>query len=123
MRGVIDPISSRARRAGDVVDRWYPIKRLLHWAHHAVVVGQHALGTDEETIAASQFKVEDKLDLLGLYEPPRNLRNSEVTVMMSLTVRSRSPDLRSRAITQPTPAFQKRCMPVATIDSPPRSMR
>ena len=39
------------------------------------------------------------------------------------SVRTASPGFRSRAITQPRPAFQKRWIPVATIGSPPRSIR
>ena len=65
--GWSDGARSRARRAGHVVDRGHPIERLLHGAHHAVVVGQHAPGADEEAVAAGQFQVEDRLGLLGLH--------------------------------------------------------
>ena len=46
-------------------DDRHAIEGLLGGIHQAVVVGQNALGADEEIIAASDLEVEDILDLVS----------------------------------------------------------
>ena len=80
-----------------------------------VVVDQGAAAADEEVGVLGHVEVEDRLHA-ARSRPTRPAPRPS-------SVRSGSPAFRSRAITQPLPAFQNRWNGLLTIVSPPSAIR
>ena len=109
--------NSSKKRDGEVIQsacvssRCHEVEGPCYWLDRAVVMHQRAPIADEKALGLHHLEVEDRLDLTALdaldtATPPR--------------ARRVSPGLRSRAATQPCPAFQNRWISVARITSVPR---
>ena len=104
------PSGPSAGAAGRGRRRPRGIERAEDRLDQAVVVDQGARSADEEAPAPGDIEVEDRLDLSS---------ETETTRAVPPRRRIASPGLRSRAIIQPWPAFQKRWIGVATIPRRP----